>query len=66
MVILLFFIIVIQHTALPNALHDFAMNCDNMTALEDTVTRVAQRHVTSGVQDWHYPMLEECLKEAIW
>ena len=40
------------------------MNCDNMDKMEQTISRVARRHVTQGVQDWHYPLLADCFKEA--
>jgi len=50
--------------SLPTALYDFALNCDNMEKMETTISRVASRHVGQGVQDWHYPMLAECFKEA--
>merc|ERR1711982_285647 len=51
-------------TALPTALYDFAKNCDNIDAMESTISRIARRHVTQGVQDWHYPMLAQCFVEA--
>merc|ERR1711862_1000466 len=50
---------------LPHALHAFALHCDNVVELEDTIGRIVHRHVNQGVQDWHYPLLEECLVEAI-
>merc|ERR1711982_64424 len=43
-------------SALPSALLDFAKNCDNMDAMGSTISRIASRHVTQGVQDWHYPI----------
>merc|ERR1712227_844965 len=51
-------------SALPSALLDFAKNCDNMEAMGSTISRIASRHVTQGVQDWHYPMLAQCFIEA--
>jgi len=51
-------------SALPAALLDFAKNCDNMDAMGSTISRIASRHVTQGVQDWHYPMLAQCFIEA--
>merc|ERR1719322_91168 len=53
-------------SALPTALYDFAVNCDNVEeVMESTISRIARRHVTQGVQDWHYPMLAQCFKEAV-
>jgi len=51
-------------SVLPTVLYDFAVNCDNEKALESTVSRIAHRHVTLGVHDWHYPLMEECFKET--
>jgi len=50
---------------LPTALYNFAEHCDNVSVLTDTVSRIANRHVDRGVQDWHYPLLCEALMEAI-
>merc|ERR1712227_400093 len=51
--------------ALPSALYDFAVNCDNMGQMQTVVARIASRHVQQGVQGWHYPMLAQCFIEAI-
>jgi len=51
--------------ALPSALYDFAVNCDNMGQMQTVVARIAARHVQQGVQGWHYPMLAQCFIEAI-
>merc|ERR1719323_985684 len=48
----------------PHAVHSFALNCDNIVELEDTLARIVKRHVNHDVQDWHYPLLEDCLIEA--
>ena len=50
---------------MPNALHAFASNCDNLPALESTISRIAYRHLDMEVQDLLYPMLEECFIEAL-
>merc|ERR1711862_521901 len=50
--------------ALPSALYDFAVNCDNMGQMQSVVARIANRHVQQGVQGWHYPMLAQCFIEA--
>jgi len=50
--------------ALPSALYDFAVNCDNMANMQTVVARIASRHVQQGVQGWHYPMLAQCFIEA--
>ena len=52
-------------TVLPVALHAFAVNCDNMSVLDDTIGRIVSRHISKNVQDWHYPMMEECLIGAL-
>ncbi len=50
---------------LPVALHGFAVNCDNLSLIEDILSGIVQQHVQGGVQDWHYPMMEECFMEAL-
>merc|ERR1711868_248053 len=52
-------------TVLPIALHAFAANCDNIAAIDETLARIVTRHVDRNVQDWHYPMMEECLIGAL-
>ena len=56
---------VFQVALLPHALEAFASSCDNLTALEDTIQRIVNRHVNKGVQHWHYPLLEECFIGAL-
>ena len=59
------FLYTLQVSVLPHALHAFAESCDNLVELEDVITRIVNRHVNSGVQHWHYPLLEECFIGAL-
>merc|ERR1712227_879859 len=52
-------------SVLPHALSAFAEFADNMLELDDTINRIVSRHVSSGVQQWHYPLLEECFIDAL-
>ena len=48
-------------------LSKFAANCDNMEAMESAISHIVGRHVGRklGVENWHYPLVGECLIEAI-
>merc|ERR1712227_777496 len=52
-------------SVLPHALSAFAEFADNMLELDDTINRIVSRHVSNGVQQWHYPLLEECFIDAL-
>ena len=56
-----------QVTAMVKVLHMFAANCDNMCVLDGAVSHIVGRHVGRklGVEGWHYPIVGECLIEAI-
>ena len=46
-------------------LHEFAVNCNNLAALEGTFSIIIGRHANLGVEAWHYPLVGECLIEAM-
>ena len=48
-------------------LSKFAANCDNMELMEGAIAHIVGLHVGRklGVENWHYPLVGECLIEAI-
>ena len=48
-------------------LSKFAANCENMEALEGPISHIVGMHVGRklGVENWHYPLVGECLIESI-
>ena len=48
-------------------LSKFASTCDNMEALEGSISHIVGMHVGRklGVENWHYPLVGECLIESI-
>jgi nitric oxide dioxygenase len=51
--------------ALANSVFAYASNADNLGALSDTVALLAHKHVSFDVLPEHYPIVGECLLEAL-
>lgn len=54
-----------QPLTLARAVHAYAENIDNLEALGEAVELMAHKHVSLGVKAEHYPIVGECLLEAI-
>lgn len=54
-----------QPRALANAVVAYAANIDNLGVLGDAVSRIVQKHCALGIQPEQYPIVGECLLEAI-
>jgi nitric oxide dioxygenase len=54
-----------QPQKLANAIFAYASNIDNLEALEKTIMNIAEKHVETNVKPEHYPLVKECLMEAV-
>ena len=56
-----------QVAAMVKVLHGFAVAPDCLENIEDQVSHIVGRHVGRklGVENWHYPLVGECLLEAL-
>ncbi len=54
-----------QPLALARAVHAYAANIDQLDQLTDAVDLMAHKHASLGVRPEHYPIVGECLLEAI-
>lgn len=54
-----------QPTKLANAVYGYATHLDNLEALTATVEKIAHRHVETHVLPAQYPIVGECLLQAI-
>lgn len=54
-----------QPKALANAVIAYAANIDELGNLSDAVSKIVQKHCALGIQARHYPMVGNCLLQAI-
>jgi len=54
-----------QQQVLARAIIAYCDNIDNLDALTDALDRIARKHVAVGVTADHYPLVGECLLQAI-
>lgn len=54
-----------QPKALANAVVAYASNIDQLGRLSDAVNKIVQKHCALGIQAAHYPMVGDCLLQAI-
>lgn len=54
-----------QHKKLAGAVSAYAANIDNLEVLTPAVEKMAEAHVKTNVQPEHYPIVGECILEAI-
>ena len=46
-------------------LHAYAVNCDNLSLLEDLISDIVSKMANLGLTDYHYTTVEQCLIEAM-
>jgi nitric oxide dioxygenase len=54
-----------QYKKLANAVYAYAANIDNLEALHLGISTMTKAHVKTNVKPEHYPIVGECLLEAI-
>lgn len=54
-----------QHKKLAGAVSAYAANIDNLAVLTIAVEKMAESHVGANVKPEHYPIVGECILEAI-
>lgn len=55
----------LQYKKLANAIYAYAANIDNLQALNSGINNMAKVHVQTNVKPEHYPIVGECLIDAI-
>ena len=54
-----------QNEILARAIIAYSENIDNLPALDGALDKIAQHHINTNVKPEHYPIVEECLLQAM-
>jgi hemoglobin-like flavoprotein len=54
-----------QNEILARAIISYSENIDNLPALEGALDKIAIHHINTNVKAEHYPIVEECLMQAL-
>jgi nitric oxide dioxygenase len=54
-----------QNEILARSIIAYSENIDNLPALDGALDKIAQHHINTNVKAEHYPMVEECLLQAM-